>query len=82
MPTDGLTRYDKLSGAQLVVELQTMDRSRFPRIYGTLYRAFLRWMLKERVSDMEVAIIRRKERPALLPGVALTDHPDVTGRDC
>ena len=36
MPTDGLTRYDKLSGAQIVVELRTMDRGRFPKNYETL----------------------------------------------
>lgn len=38
MPTDGLTRYDKLSGKELVVELESMDRSRFPRNYQTLLR--------------------------------------------
>jgi hypothetical protein len=38
MPTDGLTRYDKLSGADLVVELQGIDQSRFPRNYQTLLR--------------------------------------------
>jgi len=36
MPTDGLTRYDKLSGRELVVELRTMDRNRFPKNYETL----------------------------------------------
>jgi hypothetical protein len=162
MPTDGLTRYDKLSGKELVVELETMDRSRFPRNYRTLlgeieargpvvvaqlheheverydalsrperrqflnacvkrigilllqyqvlggivasilgqvvgeivfrisgtrypsigsnatltillflsvasYWAFLRWMFKERVADMEVAILRRKAAAATAP---------------
>lgn len=38
MATDGLTRYDKLSGKELVVELESMDRSRFPRNYQTLLR--------------------------------------------
>lgn len=159
MPTDGLTRYDKLSGKEIVVELESMDRSRFPQNFQTLLReiaargpvaapqlhehhverydalagaerrqflnacirrigilllqyqvlggfvasilgqvveeiafrvtgirypslgsnatltillflsvasywAFLRWMLRERVADMEVAILRRKAVPA------------------
>jgi hypothetical protein len=38
MPTDGLARYDKLSGPEIVVELQSLDRNRFPENYETLLR--------------------------------------------
>jgi hypothetical protein len=36
MPTDGLTRYDHLSGKDLLLELESMDRRRFPKNYESL----------------------------------------------
>jgi hypothetical protein len=36
MPTDGLARYDHLSGTELLRELESMDSRRFPRNYETL----------------------------------------------
>jgi hypothetical protein len=38
MPVDGLAKYDKASGHDLVLVLETMDRSVFPLNYETLLR--------------------------------------------
>lgn len=38
MPTDGIARYDRLSGKELVLTLESLDRSVFPLNYETLLR--------------------------------------------